>query len=229
MDFFMRGFISASAHLLNRWRARVCALGLVLGLLGVGLPAAFAYEPEVLQARLQRTPDAVYFSAHLKLIPTPALEEALLKGVPMYFFWQADVYRPRWYWSDKHVASTLRAMRLVYQPLTRRWRLSLSTDTNSFQGASVRYALHQNFNTLPEALLGISRISHWRVAEASRLAEGEKHRVEWRFGLDLSLLPRPFQIGIGNQPEWEIGVQRVLEVPEQADAPAQPLGLPVTP
>ena len=41
----------------------------------------------------------------------------LLRGVPLYFVWQADVYRKRWYWTDKRVASAVRTLRLAYQPL----------------------------------------------------------------------------------------------------------------
>ena len=36
----------------------------------------------------------------------------------------------------------------------------------------------------------------------------------------LGLLPRPFQIGMANQPEWVIEVQRRLPVPATVSSPA---------
>jgi hypothetical protein len=191
-------------------------------LVWLGLSPAQAYEPDIVQMSVQRTPEAVYLSARLKLEPAAAVEDALLRGVPLYFAWQADVYRYRWYWTDKRVASAMRTLRLVYQPLTRRWRLSLSTDTGSPSGAGLQYALHQNFDSLADALAGVGRVSRWKLADAARLQADEKHRVEWRFRLDLSLLPRPFQIGMANQPEWDVDVQKVLRVPDQMEPEPQP-------
>lgn len=202
------------------------ALWVALGLVWLMQAPARAYEPEILQMGVQRTPEAVYLSARLKLVPGAAVEDALLKGVPLYFVWQADVYRPRWYWSDKRMATALRTLRLAYQPLTRRWRVSLATDAGGVTGSGLQYALHQNFDSLGEALAGVARVSHWKVADAARLQTDEPYRVEWRFRLDLSLLPRPFQIGMSNQPEWDIGVQKVLRVPAQAEPDTQPDSAP---
>ncbi|MGE0099495.1 MAG: hypothetical protein AB7S86_14220, partial [Hydrogenophaga sp.] len=42
------------------------------------------------------------------------------------------------------------------------------------------------------------------------------------FRLDLSLVPRPFQIGMANQPEWAIELQRSLAVPDGVE-PDKPL------
>lgn len=176
-----------------------------------------AYEPETLHLALQRSSEALYLSARLKLVPGAGVEEALLKGVPLYFVWHADVYRQRWYWTDKRVASAVRTLRLAYQPLTRRWRLSLSNDAGGGTGTGLQYALHQNFDSLAEALAGVGRVARWRIADAARLDPDEKHRVEWGFRLDLALLPRPFQIGMGNQPEWLMQVSRVMRVPSQTE------------
>jgi hypothetical protein len=179
-----------------------------------GVPAQ-AFAPDILQMQLHRTPEALYLSARLKLLPGPGVEDALLKGVPLYFLWNADVYRHRWYWSDKRVASASRTLRLVYQPLTRRWRLSLANEGGASTG--LQYALHQNFDSQAQALAAVGRVARWKIADASRMSEDDTHRVEWGFRLDLSLLPRPFQIGMANQPEWIMEVQRILRVPEQVD------------
>lgn len=96
-------------------------------------------------------------------------------------------------------------------------------------GAGLQYALHQNYDSLADALAGVARVSRWKIADAARLPTDENHRVEFSFRLDLSLLPRPFQIGLGNQPGWTIEIRDEIAVPnrvepERAPAPAPDLG-----
>ena len=201
--------------------------GLIAVLLSILLASpAWAREPEVRQQELRRLADGVQLSVRLTLEPSPVVEDALLKGVPVYFVWQADVVRERWYWTDKRISSASRTLRLAYQPLTRRWRVSLSTD-GAASAAGMQYALHQNFDSLNEALTGISRLANWQVAEPGRLEEGVKYIAQWQFRLDLSLLPRPFQIGVANQPGWEVTVDRTLEVPARNEADVAPAGAEV--
>lgn len=201
-----------------------CLVGwLLCGLLMLAAPA-MAREPEVLQSAVQRSADGARLSVRLALEASPAVEDALLKGVPLYFVWQADVVRERWYWTDKRMGSATRTVRLAYQPLTRRWRVSVSTD-GAANAAGLQYALHQNFEALDEALASVSRVAGWTIVEPGRLEEGVDYRAQWRFRLDLSLLPRPFQIGMANQPEWLIEVQRSFDLPTRNDAEGAPSAL----
>ncbi len=194
---------------------------LTLGLMG----QAQAQKPQVYQLNLQRTTEALYLSGRMELSPDQVVEEVLLKSVPLYFVWQADVYRERWYWADRRIASVTRTLRLAYQPLTRRWRVSLANDAGaSAGGAGLQYALHQNYDSLADALAGVARVTRWKIVEAARLPVDESHYVDFAFRLDLSLLPRPFQIGVGNQREWTIEVRDRIEVPRRTepDRPSTP-------
>jgi len=175
----------------------------------------------VRQLALQRTADGLYLNARLGLAPHGAVQDALLKGVPLYFVWEATVLRERWYWTDRRVAVQRRVLRLAYQPLTRLWRVSLSTDNGGGTGgAGLQYALHQNHDTLEEALAAIGRVSRWRLADAAQLEAGADHRVAFDFRLDLTLLPRPFQIGLGSQAEWSMQLSQDLAVPPTPTADA---------
>lgn len=146
-------------------------------------------------------------SANIHLELAPALEDALLKGVALTFVAEAQVLRDRWYWYDKNVATTQRSMRLSFQPLTRRWRLSLGSGGNeSSSGAS----LSQSFDQLPDALLAVGRISRWRVADSAEIEADARHNVSFRFRLDTNQLPRPMQIGITGNADWNLNVQRNL-------------------
>jgi hypothetical protein len=219
---------------LRHWHAR--ALWACLLLLSLWAPAQAQPVP-VLQEELLRTSEAVYLTARLNLVPGALVEDALLKGVPLYFAWRADVIRPRWYWTNKRVASASRTLRLAYQPLTRRWRVSLSNEsTDGTTGAGLQYALHQNFDNLAEALAGVGRVYRWKIADGAGVADGdpEDYRVEWSMRLDLTLLPRPFQIGVGNQPEWNIQREGTLVLPaalavEQVRAEETVSGEPLRP
>lgn len=136
-------------------------------------------------------------------LPT-AIEEALQKGIPMIFLAQAEVLRERWYWTNKKVASAERHMRLAYQPLTRRWRLNVGSGV--INSSSLGLALNQYFESLPDALGAVQRLSRWKIADVADLDLEQNHLVEFRFRLDLAQLPRPFQIGTLGQSEWNISV-----------------------
>ena len=95
-------------------------------------------------------------------------------------------------------------MRLSYQPLTRRWRLVFSSSPIGSSGL----ALGQTFETRDEALAAVQRISHWKIAEPSDIDTDARYNVDFRFRLDVSQLPRPFQIGAVGHSDWSIGASR---------------------
>jgi len=148
------------------------------------------------------------------------MEEVLRKGVPLHFLWQADIVKSRWYWTDKTVATAARTVRLAFQPLTRRWRLSYATGMPSATG--LQYEVHQSFDSLADALASAGRVSRWKLADAARWSPGGDQHVVFSFALDLSQLPRPFQLGLLNRSAWSMTLQRTLAVPERIVADAEP-------
>lgn len=180
--------------------ARVLVAAVFLTLSHMALAQSSA---ELSQIRIERVEDEILVSAQIGFELPNAVEEALLKGIPMYFVAQADITKERWYWYDKKVASAERFMRIAYQPLTRRWRLNVTAGAD--RSGSTGLALNQSFDTLPQALSVIKRIFRWKIAEASDLDGGGKQKLELRFRLDLSRLPRPFQIGTIGQSDWDVG------------------------
>ncbi|MBU6501475.1 MAG: DUF4390 domain-containing protein [Burkholderiaceae bacterium] len=161
---------------------------------------------EVSQFQLQSDADGVYLTASVRFQLSAIVEDALRKGIPMFFVAEADVLRDRWYWYDKRVASVARHMRLAYQPLTRGWRLNVSPDVISDVGLGL--TLNQNFDSLADALAAIQRISHWKIANTADLEPDGRYSVEFRFRLDVSQLPRPFQIGAVGESDWTISASR---------------------
>lgn len=194
----------------GRRRAVRALLGVgAAGWAGGALPALVDKASGVV-VNLQRTAEGLWLSARWPMELPPHLEDALHKGVPLHFVWHAELQRKRWYWSDERVSQLSRRVRLVFQPLTRRWRLSVLSGTDLAAGS----ALHQSVDTLEEALAIVSRVSDWRVADASVLEPDEKYRLQLRFQLDAGLLPRLFQLGGLGASEGATSFQQWLAVPD---------------
>jgi hypothetical protein len=193
------------------WRRLAVALLLLMGCLA----PAWTQVPtaEVTQLQVERAEDGVQLSATVRFELPHAVEDALAKGIPMFFVAEAAILRERWYWYDKRVAYAARHMRLAYQPLTRRWRLQVSSSQIGNSGL----VLGQIFETQEEALAAIQRVSRWRIADAGAVDPDTAHTVDFRFRLDVSQLPRPFQIGAVGEADWIISAARtqrlVLDTP----------------
>lgn len=146
-----------------------------------------------------REEDGLYLNYAVELDLPRAVEDALLKAVPLYFVAEVQVFRERWYWRDRRVGDAVRVWRIVYQPLTSNYRVT-------FGGLSQSYASRD------EALIAISRGSRWKIAEPGQVESGASHYLEFTYKLDPNLLPRPLQIGVGGQPDWQVSVRRTLRI-----------------
>ena len=205
MGFITHCWKSAWAEL---WRSGRWALGAWL----LTLSSAWAQTSvaELTELRAERRDAALYLTAQLKLELGAAVEDALVKGLAVHFVAEAEVMRDRWYWADRKLGTTTRYYRLAFQPLTRRWRLNVSNEPIS--GTGLAGSISQNFETLPEALDVIRRQSGWKVAEMADIDPEARQYIAYRFRLDTSQLPRPFQIAAGNQAEWTLVVARQLRL-----------------
>jgi len=154
---------------------------------------------------LERSDGSVLMSAHFGFDLPPVVEDALYKGIPIYFVAQADLLRERWYWTNKTIASVQRKLRLSYHPLTRRWRLTMGDGdmTEATQGLT----LGQSFDRLDDAMAAVRRVSRWKIANEQDIDPSGKYLVVFSFELDTSQLPRPLQIGTLGQSDWVIDVR----------------------
>ncbi|RYZ00040.1 MAG: DUF4390 domain-containing protein [Comamonadaceae bacterium] len=168
--------------------------------------AAQAPVTEITQLRLERSGDSLYLNAVVQFELPGLVEEVLDKGIAIYFVAEAEMFRQRWYWTDLKVAQAARHMRLAYQPLTRRWRLNVSPIpiTNAGFGTT----LNQNFETLADALDAVKRVGRLRMGDVAELGDDGVQPVQFRFRLDTTQLPRPFQIGVAGQADWNIAAER---------------------
>lgn len=187
-------------------------MGWVLGAWLLAAPAVWAQNSvaELTELRTERRESALYLTAQLKLELAPAVEDALIKGLAVHFVAEAELMRDRWYWYDRKVGMASRYYRLAFQPLTRRWRLNVSNEP--IAGVGLAGSISQSFEHLPDALAVIRRQSGWKIAEMADVSPDARQYIAYRFWLDISQLPRPFQIAAGNQAEWSLGVAKQMRM-----------------
>ena len=193
-----------------RWQLWLMARLLCLAGWGLHAPARAQSSGAITQMQVERTPEGMLLSAALAFELPEHVEDALLKGITMHFVLQAQVLRERWYWSDVEMAHSARYMRLSYQPLTRRWRLH--TSSVPLTGSGLGLALSQTYDDLAEALNAMQRVARWKIAESAQVPEDMPVTVQLRFGLDMSQLPRPLQIGAFGRSGWSLQMTQSLRL-----------------
>jgi hypothetical protein len=179
------------------------------------LPAAQAQSVlspgvDVTELRVERSEGALLLQSTMRLELSPGVEDALQKGMSVYFVTEAELTRDRWYWYDKKIGAVSRYYRLAYQPLTRLWRLNVSREPIGSGGLAS--SLSQTFETLPEALDAIRRTVNWKLADLSDIDNESKFTLLFKFRLDVTQLPRPFQMAAGSATEWNLTTQKSIRL-----------------
>lgn len=188
---------------LERW-LRGWALALVLAL-AIAAPA-FA-ENQIRSAEILSTEEGFVVNADIDLTLSNRLEEAVRRGVSLYFVVDLEMTRGRWYWFDEEVVQRTLNYRLSYHPITRAYRLTIGS-------------LHRNFDSLEEAFRTMLRIRNWSVADKGELRVGQSYNVALRMVLDTTQLPKPFQVTAIGSKDWNLGTEWLrwtflATVPEQ--------------
>lgn len=164
-----------------------------LVLLFAPLMAWAAAEIEIVNPQLTAGDDGYSLSADFRFELNPRLEEAVAKGLALYFVAEFELSRARWYWLDEKLAVRTQVFRLSYHALTRQYRLSTG-------------GLHQSFASLSEAVQVLNHLRNWGVIERGDKAikPGDTYDASLRLRLDITQLPRPFQLtALGNK-DWSL-------------------------
>lgn len=165
----------------------------------LGHVVARAEAPELSQFQVVRSDEGLLLDFNVQFELPKAVEDALLKGVPLHFVAEVTVYSERWYWRDRKLSEASRTWRLAYQPLTRNYRVGFG-------------GLNQSFDTLYEAVAAVRRMTRWKIAESGQIDDSVRPYLEFSYRLDTTLLPRPMQIGIGGLPDWNLLVEKTQRI-----------------
>jgi Domain of unknown function (DUF4390) len=163
----------------------------VLAALFALIGAASASELSVRSANLSPNPQGYVVNADFYLDLNHTLEEALARGVVLFFVVESRVWRPRWWWFNETVATVQETRKLSYNSLTRQYRLS--------DGAH-----YQNFSALDDAEAALASLRNQVIAEPNALEKDKTYRASVRMWLDVTQLPKPFQVKAVTAVDWKL-------------------------
>jgi uncharacterized protein DUF4390 len=167
------------------------ALWMALALCLTAAGPARADSIAVQRASLQSDSNGWSLDARFEFDLNSNLEDAVNKGIPLYFTTDFELSRPRWYWFDEQPVSVSQSIRLSFQPLTREYRVSTG-------------GLQLGFSSLNEALSVIKHVTSWHVIDRNQVRAGETYTASVRMQLDIALMPKPFQIDAVNNRDWNL-------------------------
>ncbi len=185
-------FPNVTARFFHAWSARLLAGGiLALAFLAFAIPARAAEGIEVRSALIEAVDDGWQLQAEFEINFSPRLEEAVNRGVPLYFVVEFEIARPRWYWFDEKPIQLTQTYKISYTPLLRQYRLSVGN-------------VYQNFTRFEEVTRVLSRLRGWHVADKSALRKDVAYQASLRMRLDPAQLPKPFQVNAIASRDWTL-------------------------
>lgn len=166
---------------------------LLCGLIALSLFSTMARGEgiKLKSAEIERVDNEWLLNATFQIELTPGLEDAVQKGVVLYFQTEFELTRSRWYWFDEKPALAQRLIRLSYQPMTQQYRIASEGFTFSAK-------------TMFEALQAVGSIGGWRVIDNNQIDFSKSYTAALRMTLDLSRLPKPFQVNALNNRDWNV-------------------------
>ena len=155
------------------------------------VPFARAEGIEVTSATVEPSEDGWMLDATFDMQFSQRLEEAVNRGVPLYFVVEFELARPRWYWFDEKPVQLSQTYRISYTPLLRQYRLAVGS-------------VYQNFTRFEEVTRVLSRLRGWHVAEKGALKKDQVYQASVRMRLDTAQLPKPFQLNAISSRDWTL-------------------------
>lgn len=172
------------------WRIALGALLLVIH--AFVLPqAALADGISPVRAKVEANKDGYRLDAEFDIRFSPGLEEAVNRGVALYFVVEFELSKPRWYWFDEKPVQLSRTYKITYTPLLRQYRLSSGP-------------AYQNFTRFEDVVGALSRVRGWPVADAGALRRQGDYQAAIRMRLDTTQLPKPFQLNAVASSDWNL-------------------------
>ena len=119
--------------------------------------SALASDTSVVKhADIRATPQGYVLDADIDIVLNPTLEDALSRGINLYFLVELELTRPRNWWLDEDIAEPVRKQRIYYHLLLRRYVVETGYTT-------------QTAASLSEALALLGQVYGWQVLERGAL------------------------------------------------------------
>ena len=176
-------------------------------------PLAAAEGISVNKAEARLGEDGYQLSASYDINLPVVTQQALSRGIPLYFVGEFSLTRSRWYWLDEEIFQGEQTVKLSYNVLTRQYRIS-------------RGALFQNFASYEDALNILSRQSSATIPADLMKKEGS-YIAAVRLRLDTAQLPKLLQVNALAGKDWALGsdwyrwVMRPAEINARVEGKAE--------
>jgi hypothetical protein len=142
-------------------------------------------------AKVEAGEDGYRLDAEFDILFSPGLEEAVNRGVALYFVVEFELSKPRWYWFDEKPVQLTQTYKITYTPLLRQYRLSSGS-------------AYQNYTRFDDVVRALSRVRGWPVADKGALRKEVGYQAAIRMRLDTAQLPKPFQLNAVASREWSL-------------------------
>jgi hypothetical protein len=172
------------------WRARLRQWFTALFFIALATPA-LAEGIGVKSASVEPVDDGWQLDAEFDIQFSPRLEEAVNRGVPLYFVVEFELARPRWYWFDEKPVQFSQTYKISYTPLLRQYRLAVGN-------------VYQNFTRLEEVTRALARLRGVHVADRGTFKKDITYQAGIRMRLDTAQLPKPFQLNAIASRDWTL-------------------------
>lgn len=179
------------------WRIQIAFALLLILLLSVN---AYADNGHIEIESLQIKKYGEHYCADIKadIVLSETMQEALKKGVDLYFAFRFQVMEPRWYWLDKEVARGKERVELNYHALTRQYRLTQNNQT-------------KNFSSLKTALHALGNQPGLLIKEFIPLDQNTEYSSVLQIWLDISRLSKPFQLEWLDTQDWNLSSEKTTQ------------------
>jgi hypothetical protein len=166
-------------------------LAILIAFVGA-VPMANAEGIALKAAKVEAVEEGWQVDAEFDIQFSPRLEEAVNRGVPLYFVLEFEMSRPRWYWFDEKPVRFSQTYKISYTPLLRQYRLSVGN-------------VYQNFTTFEEVTRVLSKLRGVAIADHNAInTKDSAFQASVRVRLDTAQLPKPLQLNAIASRDWSL-------------------------
>ncbi len=191
------------------WRVQSSLANLIFLLLITLLPVVVAQAEgiQIKSVSMAAVGQGYEISIDSDIALNATLEQALEKSIVLYFVTKFSLVDSRWYWLNDEVARGKLRVGLRYYALTRQYHLN-------------HPSFSQSFNTLTEALQALGQLRDYPLTVKSDLKQDVDYIASLRIWLDLTRMPKPFQVEALGSSKWDLSSDKLewrmkLPTPEQ--------------
>ena len=154
----------------------------------------------VKSAELELFEDSYVLNADIDAKFSNAIEEAVNRGFELNFIFEFQLSKPRKYWFDDEVATTIHRVSLTYHALSRQYLV-------------IRGDQQKTFVRLDEAIDDLTYIHNLKVFPKAEIEKGEVYKAAFLMRLDTKKLPKTLQGESISLDDWNLSSQRFEWMP----------------